>query len=85
MGITRNQLRRLGFKGTKELKYTVSTSEETKTLTLPKNEKVIYYTRIKAGLISRPVVHLDDTGYFEMQKALQDISIGLDCEFKNQL
>lgn len=86
MGITRNQLRKLGFKKDSVcLEYTFP-KDPTKSFVIYKGQNyIIVKESLSDHTIISPVVMLDGTGYFEMQRVLQDLAIGLHYEFENQL
>ena len=80
MGITRNQLKKLGFKADNKsdsLYYKFPDKE--RELMLFKSSPIMHLREPGSEFI--PIVNIDDTGFFETQRVLQDINIGLNPSF----
>jgi hypothetical protein len=85
MGITKSQLKKLGFKesnkvfDTKDEDTLVYKMDNGYIFSLPRNKTFIFYSygfNPKTGETPSepiPFVHLDDIGYFELMKMLKDI------------
>lgn len=84
MGITKNHLKRLGFKNHNKL-FKESTDSTTLSYTtknnyifsLPRNKTVIFYgcnfDKLTGVAEMHPFIYLDNVGYFRLRKILNDI------------
>lgn len=85
MGITRGQLKKLGFKQDKykNLLYEVTKQSS---LILPKGKTVIFH-ELESEHTARiiPIVHLDETGFEEMLNFLMNLKNSSVFKLKNQI
>ena len=89
MGITRGQLKKLGFKQDKykNLLYEVTKQSS---LILPKGKTVIFHELVIASESEHtariiPIVHLDETGFEEMLNFLMNLKNSSMFKLKNQI
>lgn len=81
MGITRGQLKKLGFKSINtDLEYKINKESY---LVLGKNKTVIYHVKDNDNVT--PLVHLDETGFEEMLNFLMNLKNSSLFKLKNQI
>lgn len=86
MGITRGQLKKLGFKKDEIALEYIFPNDKSRAFILFKNQDcLLLREHLPDFTLFKAVVMLDEVGYFEMQRVLQDLSIGLNYEFRNQI